>query len=121
MASTRPTDDKSVFRKLRAAKNQALFREVNERIEPMNKAFTVIDAHNDFICECANETCAERVAMTVNEYEAVRSQPNRFVVAPGQDHVWPDVEDIVEKANRYWVVEKFGAAGTAAAKLDPRA
>jgi hypothetical protein len=65
-------------------------------------------------------TCAEMIGMSVTEYEAIREQGNRFAVAPGDSHVWPDVETVVEKRDRYWVVEKFGYGGMLAAKHDPR-
>ena len=39
----------------RAAKNQSLFREVNERIEDLDHTSTFIE----FICECANEECSD--------------------------------------------------------------
>jgi hypothetical protein len=114
-------DDRgSIFREQRAARNQSLFRSVNERIEPLNESFSSINRINDFVCECAEETCAEMIGMSVTEYEAIREQGNRFAVAPGDSHVWPDVETVVEKRDRYWVVEKFGYGGMLAAKHDPR-
>ena len=114
------SDMPSMFRDQRAAKNQSLFREVNERIEPLNEAFNILNRLNDFVCECAVETCTANVVMSVEEYEAVRQLPNRFFVLPDDEHVWPDVERIVEKVDRYWVVEKLGYAKTVAEKLDPR-
>ena len=111
----------TIFRDRRAAKNQSLFREVNERIEPLNEAFTMINRLTDFVCECANEACTDMIALSIEEYESVRAQANRFAVAPEDVHVWPDVERIVEKRERYWVVEKVGESGAMAATLDPRA
>jgi hypothetical protein len=113
-------DRGSIFREQRAAKNQSLFREVNERIEPLNEAFTTISKISDFICECANEACTEKVTMTVAEYEVIRQVGNRFVVAVGEEHVWPDVELVVEKSDRYWIVEKLGYGGAMATHLNPR-
>ncbi len=113
-------DPGSIFRERRAAKNQSLFREVNERIEPLNKALTPINRLNDFVCECANESCTEPVRMTVDEYESLRENPARFFVWPDDEHVWPDVERVTEKHERYWVVEKLGYSGAVAEKLDPR-
>src|SRR5918995_6955950 len=110
----------SIFREQRAAKNQSLFREINERIEPLNKSFTWINRLNDFVCECAVETCSDAVQMSVEEYESVRQHPARFFVAADDDHVWPDVERILERFDRYWIVEKHGYSGSMAAKLDPR-
>jgi hypothetical protein len=60
-----------------------------------------------WICECADESCTERVAMTGEEYAAVRDS-GRFAVAPSGEHVIPAVERIVEMHPRYWVVEKLG-------------
>ena len=110
----------SVFREQRAAQNQALFREVNERIEPMSRAFGSVQPVNDFVCECAFNACTEQVALTIQEYERVREHPTRFAVRPEDGHVWPDVERVVEKHETYWIVEKAGKAAVIAAKVDPR-
>lgn len=114
------TSERSLFRERRAAKNQSLFREVNERIEPLNQSFSPSNRLNEFLCECANETCSEHVSMTVEEYEAVRASSEQFAVMPDDAHVWPDVERVVDRHDRYWVVEKLDYAGGMAAKLDPR-
>jgi len=99
----------------RAAKNQSLFREVNERIEDLasNSAFSV------FICECMNELCDENVPMTLEEYEDVRRGGNRFVVLPG--HHVPEVEEVIDVIDgRYIIVAKLGAGAEVAEELDPR-
>jgi hypothetical protein len=44
----------------RAAKNQSLFREVNERIEELSAS----TSPTRFIGECANERCEEKVSLT---------------------------------------------------------
>jgi hypothetical protein len=105
----------------RAARNQALFREINERIESLNSDFSTItpDAGN-WVCECANESCLGLVQMSVAEYEAVRAAPNRFLVMPDDDHFLAQVERVVERTERYWVVEKIGAAAVVAKQADPR-
>ena len=45
----------------------------------------------------------------------VRAEPNRFAVAP--HHVADDVEAVVEKHSRFWLVEKLGEAGEVAEEL----
>jgi hypothetical protein len=105
-------------RELRAAQNQSLFRQVNERIEDLNDSFNVLLPVGDWVCECADESCFQRMAMTVAEYEAVRAHPARFPVLPG--HELLDVEAVVERHEGYVVVEKLGAGGTFAAEVDPR-
>jgi hypothetical protein len=110
MSETRERD----AQRERAAKNQSLFREVNERIEDLtpNAAFSA------FICECMSETCDEQVSITVEEYEHVRSGGNRFFVLPG--HWVPAVEQVVESNDRFVVVAKLGTGGQLAEQLDPR-
>jgi hypothetical protein len=103
----------------RAGKNQSLFREVNERVSELNKEHGVW-ALSDWICECADETCTERIGLTPQQYERVRQNPTHFVVAPGAEHVVFGVERVVEQRERYWVVSKVGGAASVAMRLDPR-
>jgi hypothetical protein len=97
-----------------AVKWQVLFRDVNERIESLHS----VGPRVEFICECADETCTEAVALSIDEYENVRRRPVRFVVLPGHDD--ERIERVVEQNDRYAVVEKFGAAGDSAIERDPR-
>jgi hypothetical protein len=98
----------------RVGNNQALLREVNERIEEVSDAA----AHPQFLCECADENCIETLDLSIAEYEAVRSSPLTFAVKPG--HELPNFERVVEETGRYAVVEKFGDAGETAQELDCR-
>jgi hypothetical protein len=99
---------------VKAARNQSLCREVNERIESL--AETVGDLQ--LICECANLECQETLSLSVAEYEHIRSSSVRFPIAHG--HNFPEVEKVVEENERYAVVEKNGKAAEVSAKLDPR-
>ena len=106
-------------RQLRAARNQSLFREVNERIEGLNEGFGVILPMGEWVCECADEGCVERMDLTVEEYEAIRQHPNRFPVLPGHEQL--EVERVVERHRSYLVVEKTDEeAEEVARKSDPR-
>ena len=107
-------------RQTRAARNQSLFREINERIKDVNDSFSAVTETGEWICECANDTCVERIEMSVNEYEAVRADGARFFVAPGDEHVWPEAEKVTDRNDRYWIVEKFGQAAALAKRADPR-
>ncbi|MDQ3822035.1 MAG: hypothetical protein M3321_02200 [Actinomycetota bacterium] len=104
----------------RAGRNQALYREVNERVQQINEAFDSILPLGDWICECAKEQCTERLALTHEEYELLRADGTRFAVLPDDSHVFADVELVVERHERYWVVEKVGVAAEVAARIDPR-
>jgi hypothetical protein len=101
-------------RRRRAARNQSLFREVNERIEDLSSPASFAG----FVCECMNESCDERVRLTVHEYEHIRAGANRFLVLPG--HQVPEVEETVETRDRYLVVAKLGSGEDVAESLDPR-
>ena len=107
-------------RAARGARTQCLFRDVNERVKEINRAFGSVIVLGDWMCECADDECTERVELSQPEYEALRANPRRFFVAPSGGHVFEDVEDVVERSDRFWVVEKRGMAGDLAAKVDPR-
>lgn len=101
----------------RAAQNQSLFRTINEQIEQLNKTFDQLTPYTTWFCECADTLCLETIDMTLREYEDLRADPTRFAVLPNEAHVVPGVEQVVQTTDRYWVVEKIGAAGEAAAEL----
>ena len=71
-----------------------------------------------FLCECADEFCAESIALTCEQYEQIRAVSEHFVVKPG--HFLPELERIVEKHPGHWIVEKFGEAAEVAEETDPR-
>jgi hypothetical protein len=98
----------------KGARNQALFREVNERIEQVAEDA----AHPEFLCECADPDCVETLQLSIAEYESVRNFPRRFPLKPG--HGRPELERVVEENERFAVGEKLGEAGEVAEKLDPR-
>jgi hypothetical protein len=105
----------------RIGKNEAIFREVNERIQELNRGGLAFDPHDttDFVCECSDEACFTAIPLTLAEYEHVRSHPARFVVAPG--HVAkPRAESVIRTTERFEVVEKLGGARDEAVEADPR-
>jgi hypothetical protein len=105
-------------RELRAARNQALFRAVNEQIHALNEAFAALTNKYTIACECADTSCIEQLEITPEEYARVRAHPRRFAVLPG--HVYPDVESVIEENAVYVVVEKQHAAGEVVEATDPR-
>lgn len=101
------------LRKRRLAENQALFREINERIEA-NAETQGSDQHAyEFVCECSSRECFERFELTLAEYGRVRDRPQRFIVLSG--HEQPDIEDVVERHGAVVIVEKRSAATDAVA------
>ena len=109
-------EEETTSRAARAGRNQAVYREVNERIAEMKEALL----SDEWICECANEECFEKIELTHEEYEAVRTDGTRFIVKADEAHVVPEAEAVVERQERYWVVEKSGVAGAIAEREDPR-
>jgi hypothetical protein len=102
----------------RLAENEALFRAANERIE--RTATTTAEPGDlvPFLCECPEGDCRGTIALTMAEYERVRSDSTLFVVLPG--HERPSIEDVVERYERYMVVRKKGPAAEVADDLNPR-
>ena len=98
----------------KGAHNQALIREVNERIVQVAEDA----AHPEFLCECADTNCVEMIELSIAEYESIRSSPVRFPVKLGHDY--PQFERVVEEREHYAVVEKFGEAAETVKKLNPR-
>jgi hypothetical protein len=105
---------------VRAARNQALFREVNESVREVNETFGEIEPTSEWVCECAHPTCVERISLTIDEYKALRAAPTLFAVAPSEGHVFVEVENIVDRTERYWVVEKIGEAAEFVAAVAPQ-
>ena len=103
----------------RVARNDAIFREANERIQNAAREYS-IDEALPFICECALPTCQEIVRLDLAAYEAIRAVPTHFLNAPGHDKAAQGWATVVESRDGYDVVEKVGTAADLAAELDPR-
>ncbi|NUR75465.1 MAG: hypothetical protein HOQ28_04155 [Thermoleophilia bacterium] len=100
------------------ARTEAAFREVNEAIAKTAARFDAEET--DFICECADPGCADRMTVELEDYEEVRSEPTRFLLAPG--HHEPAVEQIVAREDDFEIVDKVAPdAATVARALNPRA
>ena len=104
-------------REERVAQNEILFRQVNERILEIEGDRWRVDPV-DFMCECGNMGCTRVIQLSVDDYERLRSDPAHFGVIPG--HELPDVEEVVERHETYFVVEKAGEARQRAELADPR-
>lgn len=99
--------------------NEALFREVNERIEQVSESLQITTEQLAILCECGDESCTERVEVSTTDYERIRADPTLFFVLPG--HEAPEVEDIVEQTRGWDVVRKRnGGPAELARELDPR-
>jgi hypothetical protein len=110
----RAMDERSV----RLAQNEAVFRSANEAIVA-NRADSGPELR-EYLCECGVPSCFERIALTPEEYEGVRSHPARFFVSRGHEDLAAG-EVVVDEFFRYSVVEKRGEVRKLVDRSDPRA
>ena len=86
--------------KQRVAMNEVTFRKVNEVMEVGQDPSGLLT----FLCECGRLDCSKSIQLTLVEYEDVRENPRRFAILDGHDVT--ETEEIVERHDRYVVVEK---------------
>jgi hypothetical protein len=100
------------------ARNEELFRNVNEQIEALSQSVERDDPVMEYLCECDRQDCYEKVKATRAEYESVRAEPTHFIVTLGHDD--PRLERVFASNDRFLIVEKLGAAARDARETDPR-
>lgn len=110
-----PSDDNGAAWKIRAARNQALFRAINEELKV---AIHALDPESLTIaCECADPACVETLEVDAEQYAQIRAQPTQFIVLPG--HIYPELERVIFEDARFQIVEKTDeAAAVVAAAAD---
>jgi hypothetical protein len=103
---------------VRIAHTEALFRDVNERIAETAERFQADETQ--FVCECADPHCTERVHATLDEYEQVRSDGAQFLLVAGHEDT--RVERVVERPrDRFAIVEKVNrVVARTVRRLNPR-
>lgn len=104
----------------RKAANEAVFREVNERIQSLQRGFAVAERQPlNIVCECDRLDCAELLSVQLEAYEKARSDSTLFLVRPG--HEDDSVEDVVDTGGTYLIVRKRpGDPAQVAVETDPR-
>ncbi len=101
----------------RAAANEARFRQANEQIHEKVLELGAERGRAPYLCECEDERCTTVVLLTPEEYEDVRSDSRRFLVAPGHE----DADARVARSHEgFTVIEKTGEEGRLVQELDPR-
>ena len=104
-------------REERLARNEALFREGNERMATWEERHRT-ESVELYFCECADTECGEKVRLRQSDYERVRGDASQFVVLPG--HEVPDVERVVESHDEWAMIEKDPNVRAIAEETDPR-
>jgi hypothetical protein len=92
----------------RVARNNATFREANEgireKVDREGPPMTTIP----FLCECPREDCRELVPMSLGAYVDIRAEPTRFLNAPGHEEAEGDSAVVVERREKFVIVDKVG-------------
>jgi hypothetical protein len=105
-------------RAIQRGRTEAAFREVNERIAENARRFE--SGKTEFICECGDAHCTERIEATLDEYERVRADGATFLLSPG--HRDASIERLIARRPRFHVVEKVHTGARAIVRaLNPRA
>jgi hypothetical protein len=104
-------------RQERLAKNETLFRTLNENIVGI-AGHLGGETPYEFICECATSGCFDRLLLTLEQYERVREDGTHFLLKSGHEDL--EVEHVIAVHDEYVVVEKDGVAGLVAHAEDPR-
>jgi hypothetical protein len=105
-------------RQERIARNEAMFREANERAKAWEERHGLDREVELYFCECAKPDCLEKVSLREADYERVRSDPRRFVIVSG--HELPDVETVIEPHEGWAIIEKAPEVSRTVEGLDPR-
>jgi predicted ThiF/HesA family dinucleotide-utilizing enzyme len=101
--------------KQRVATNEATFRKVNEAMEVSQDPSGLLT----FVCECGRLGCSKLLELTRTEYAEIRKNPRRFAILDGHEIL--EAEEIVERHERYLVVEKSGdPEAEVVERTDPR-
>ncbi|OGL21882.1 hypothetical protein A2707_00825 [Candidatus Saccharibacteria bacterium RIFCSPHIGHO2_01_FULL_45_15] len=112
----------------RMAENQVVFRKMNEQaMASINELSRIADddkrmddmRHDgqalQFYCECSDENCRKRIAITPDIYDNIHSLPDQFTILPG--HNVPAIESTVAEYATFIVVKKFSVPSQSTTKL----
>ena len=102
----------------RAARNEIVFRRVNNEIERERDRIGAMAERTPYICECEQERCTVIVRLSRDEYRQVRSSPRRFVVSAGHES---EGNVLVMDAGEFRVIEKTGREGDLVEREHPPA
>ena len=90
-------------RALRILENERAFRMINQRLcADLERSGD--DGLVDFVCECGHSACHLSVRLTSEEYAEIHVREDQFAVLA--DHAIDDVEDVVDRTDRYAVIRK---------------
>lgn len=100
------------------SRKQARCRETNELEAAM---LAPAPGHSACVirCECGDPHCATTIALSLADYECVRTYPTRFAIAPNHEN--PESEHVLQQREKFAVVEVVTAEEMKLARRgDPR-
>jgi len=103
----------------RVARNNATFREANESIGSAAREYGV-ESGVPFICECPEEQCTAIIRAALEDYEQIRSDPTRFIYAPGHAAAAGPHATVLERREGYDVTVKVGEAADLVTRRETR-
>jgi hypothetical protein len=109
-------EERDQRRRDRLARNEVLFREVNERVKQV--APDGPGEPIDFLCECGDAGCTRTISLRRPEYEHARSEPTFFAITPGHEIL--EIERVIERHERFYIVRKHEGESRIALETDPR-
>lgn len=102
-------------RERKLSENEAAFRAFNEGVREVEERVGDTPV-GEFVCECSDAVCEERIRLPLDEYEQVRADPIRFVIREG--HEVAPLETVVRETADYAVIEKREGEAAAVARDD---
>lgn len=101
----------------RQIENEMIFRRSNEKVGDGLDAIDAMHIEDDnpelirtedfllqFICECSDENCNERIPIRLSKYRDIHENRDTFIVKPG--HEVNPIEEVISKEVEYSVVKK---------------
>jgi hypothetical protein len=85
----------------RAARNEEIFRGVNEQIEEGAEQHHV-KGPLPFHCECGQASCLETIELAPPEYERVAAERYRFLLVPGHEDPLIESRSLSATTRSWW-------------------
>jgi hypothetical protein len=101
----------------RAARNEEVFRSINEKIDEgaeLHQVASMLPFH----CECGRLSCTDTIELEPRTYDEIASNLLHFILKPS--HRIAEIERVVAEHERYLVVEKIGDARAEIEREHPR-
>jgi hypothetical protein len=89
----------------RWAENQTIFKQVNEEAAAYFRRDSSEEKSLQFYCECADENCRQRIALTPSEYLSLHRSNKQFILIPG--HQLDVMETVLLEETDYVLTEKY--------------